>query len=278
MTIIFDGTFSASDSAQNSGGEYQGPYGKWPASCLNPQISGKKTLQTVEAPGRPGEYAGLWTIYPGYGCSSAATDPAKKDNHAQLWRLGSATPKITTGEYWYGYSLRLASDWTPSESWQKLGMGAISNDYWVSYCDSTTGEINFVLPQGTTKYEIALNPDCGRVMASYYPILSSYQKDVWHDWMINVDYQKNETGFVHVWHRIEGQPWVKVMSVTGIRTKKDTPDETGWLQTRFGTYRGYAATVTQKFYGMRFKIGTTRADVEYPNGCPTPQCNFTITQ
>jgi len=276
MSIIFDGNFKQTDKWQSINGEF----GAWKHSCLNPS----DTLTVVPAPGRSGEYAGLWKVQPDYGCFSDIND-----NHAQVYHF----PGIITGEYWYGNSIMLDSStpwptrWSTetdkyhNQKFMYLGFSCVS----AGFADPTIcapdapgqGDLGCTfMDTTTTKFGLQLNPYCTKDKWTRTQLLAEYKKDVWHDWMYNIKWAKDATGFIHIYHRIEGQPWEILFSKTNIITKKDIP---GALDARFGCYRGNGALDTQKFYGMRYKIGTTRADVEYPQTeCPAPQCSITISQ
>lgn len=260
MSIIFDGNFKTTDKWTSE----RGTYGAWSSSCLD----SANTLVIVPAPGRAGEYAGLWTLTPGRECGSVG-----HDLHAMLYKDN----KITTGEYWYGYSMRLDNSypWT-GQSWLKFGMSSPSQDQYAAPCSSTNAELAFSFNNElSTNYILRLNGKCGSNVG-YYSLLSSYQTNVWHDWMVHVKWARDTSGFVEIWHRIEGQSYTKIFSKTNIQTKKETP---GSMLTSFGAYRGYLATKTQKLYGMGFKIGTTRDDVEYTTEInQVPVCGFTVKQ
>ncbi len=199
---------------------------------------------------------GKFTIKPGDHCNSGTSERCQC---AAYW------PKsVVPSTQWYGFSFMLDNTWTSNGGWfqvwefgwpsESIGID-VNNHLWLKQAYPNIG----------TTSSFALS------------------KGVWYDALVKIKLSYGTDGIYEVLIREPGDAtYSQVHYSTGISAKSTE------LVHQLGPYRG-GSTNTQILYIADYKVGTTRADVEYTGTIPPPPppppppsqipiCSFMISQ
>jgi PKD repeat protein len=260
--LLFDGSFRQTD-ARNG---VHGAVGAYQESCIPKDDSFSVVAASTLHGNRPG-YAGRfhWGVGSDYDCATN-----------QHLFLVNENPKIpaTARDVWYGYSLMYETDWKiagGAAGWEDVGPTATSNYH--NLATGGAGNTGIKLLTGTT--EATKHHIYPMVVRTWPPaIVTDHPFGMWNDWMLHINWQTNNTGFVEVYYRASGQAnYVKVYSRYGFQTEWNSWNSPlpgpNYYQHRVGGYRPSTSTNPQTFYIMDYKFGTAREDVEYNGGTPS---------
>lgn len=242
--LLFDGTFKGNEERTSK----NGPVGAFETSCLaQPDSFGVVAASTL--PGNRSGYAGKFFQGAGtkYDCAT--------NQHNLLTHFTSNIPNPNR-DVWYGYSVMLKSPWNEPGGFMQLGAHVSSAFMCVGSCGNWGLYINHLNGAPMDKFRI-LN------YRRWIDLPSTYETDIWHDWMYHI-YWSTTSGSLDVWHRGPADSTYElVYSQDGLPTEQDFGNgEKNYMMNRIGIYRG-TSNVESTVYLMDFKIGTTRADVEY---------------
>lgn len=268
----FNGSFKSGDVLTGIRGS--GSFGAWPESC----VWEYDRLVSMPATRRPGETMARFIIKPGDNCWTI-----NDRNVIQKTNIHTINAN-ETWETWAGFSHMLDPTFV------------ISGATWTHSGGLTLNSMNFAEASTSPIADQVMNTGLALVFVNYNNlnlsvrhmqvmtrIIDNYKVGIWHDWMYHVKFSRTNNGFLELYHREEGQSnYTMIYSKYNYQTLFDYITNFGKsndpMYTRLILYRELTSTNTQIVYNMAAKIGTTRADVEYPSpGCPTPQCKITIT-
>jgi len=276
MTLLFNGRFKATDHYVNSG-LFDSAYGHdgWNGTFY------RSDSLVVAADSRFG-YIGKFSIKP----NEVGQTRDGRDRVQIQWTPSNVGASLQYKDIWESWSVKLDSPtWAAKETnncWYAL-TSASSLNFWRP--PGVSGEfgstnLNFVGPSTTSLvynfvYRDVLG-DTNQENINVGIITPGY----WYDFLFHVILARDNTGsFEFYVKEPDKTDYRLVTSKTNTPTQftiHDYPDDV-WMS-KFGLYRGNFATTTRIMYHSGILIGTTRADVEPISECPTPQCNFTITQ
>lgn len=270
MTLLFNGSFNGTE--QRNG--LHGAVGVYQESCIA-QDGMFSIIPASTLPGnRPGYAAKFYQpVGSRYDCATN-----------QHLLITNNLPKIpsTSQDVWYGYSMMFPNDFlsqgdgTDTNVWCNIGLG-IETAY--TGLVANTGLTLLIGDTPATKNHITL-----MITRTYTKILTDNPFGVWNDWIYHINWQKDNTGFVEIYFK-RGRElnYSLLYSRYNFQTEwtdYGIPITENYLNNRIGSYRTSRSVNPQTYYIMDFKMGTTRQDVEYGSSqpCPTPMCDYTITQ
>lgn len=253
MTLLWDGSFHGNEY-KTSTSHVNDPSGGYSVACLAYTWS----FEVVPAPGGRNGYAGRFEQRPGGSCGSTTG--------SEHTVIESADKVISNGgEYWIGWSEYLDSSYSPSGTWQHLGVAT-----------ANTGIANGNL------YLNARSTYLGRELyvnqQSFGDVLSSMSVSLWYDFIYHVKFKTDNTGILEFYARQPGETGYRELysnsNVNTFPVGGASP-----VNIRVGSYRGYQANTTQIIYIYNPKVGTTMADVAYNGGtvtCPSASITMNI--
>lgn len=240
--LLFDGSFKATDKRTGLH-SFQGALDQY--VCLA-QPDSVKIVPASTLPGnRPG-YAAKFYQGPGaaYDCATNQHDFVGTDANQQI-------PLGGYRQVWYGFSIMLAPDWKPTgDGFTKAGVS-------VGSALEVVANSGFSMNQRTDGVWEVVD------VKHWTPIPSStHTPGVWHDFLYFIDYQTSATGSFELWHKLGSeQTYQKIYSRNNFQTEWNFGSG-NYMMHRIGGYRA-TSDIAQTHYIMDFKIGTTRAVVEY---------------
>jgi hypothetical protein len=256
--LIFDGTFTASDVTLSA------LYAKWSFWQCAPQPDSLEVV-SVSSLGRAG-YAARFTQRPGptYDCGGNA--------HDQIARRLPTVPRPHR-EIWVGWSEYLDPSFTLGNAdadWLSWGFGGFASTFKHGGLGNTGITRQFWGAGNIESKDVMLG-----VNTDFYHIKlqNGYQRGVWQDWMYHILWAHDDTGFVEVHRRVEGEgpDYSMIGSKYDFATEYIGFDgqtaDNNELEVRAGPYRLSSVNATQISYVYEPKIGTTMATVAYgPDG------------
>ena len=207
----------------------------------------------VETPVRQGRLAARLTVRQGY----------SRFGHNEATQLVWDGGEQEGQQYWYAWSTLFPRDWVAPHKWgifaewhAKLATSPIIG------FSAAADRVDFTLLSGLTD-ERANSAAVDRVV----PLLPTLSKGRWNDFVMHVGWSSRNTGFVDVYHRVEGAVALrKLVSYRDVPTLQVTKDGKGTgVYLLLGIYRAsYCAQPTQ--VGCTSGLGMQPPSTVYHDG------------
>jgi len=212
-----------------------------------PQVACKpEQFAAVTRPVRQGVYSARFTVRPGDKWGGYSGERCE---------LAREYREFEGDEYYYGWSTLFPADWTAPAYYgiilQWHSPAPISPPIAISASGSElevqveTGDID----GGAGEYR------------QNTTVLNSLELGTWHDFIIHIKFQSRYTGFIELWHRLEGDAdFSLIYSQRNIPTLQRSAAEPGAYERAYiqhGFYRGDGGSNTNVVYQDNLRRGTT---------------------
>jgi hypothetical protein len=203
--VSFDGGYESGDFTQWGSLQYQ---------FTRPM---SESFDIVSYPVRDGNFAAKFTVRQGfspYGWNES-TEVVHDFNDQ-----GPGT------EYWYGFSILFPRNWVDPDGW------AIVEQFYTLDFPTFTGPAPIAIDASGYRLGINLNTGLSPVAEApwftweynrYFRLTKSLNVRRWNDFVLHIRWAADHTGFVQIWHRVEGQAYRLVLSLSGIPTLRYNP-------------------------------------------------------
>lgn len=246
MTEIFNGDFTSGWKSRT------GPISNFLFSCI---VAADRFQALPSFQGRAN--VGKFIIKPGDMCNVTNTD-----ERCQVMK--AVTSSIIGTTQWFAFSFMLDPTWTSNGYIKSDGMP--SNWFMLWEFGWPTQMLNISMDN---KLE-AFQTKGTTVSTNINPTLA---KGSWYDVLMRQKFSYGSDGIFEVWIKKPGESTYSIIHYsTGVSA------EAAELAHQLGPYRGKSSN-TQIVYIADYKVGTTRADVEYRSGpLQPPVVSFTVRQ
>lgn len=216
--------------------------------------------------GKFADQAQLVTTPAGHRALKMIVHPGDQNDAADATRErieGNFTAAGDTGEmHFYGFSNEYPADFAANNFGCFIGQIGPNHN-------SGTAAV-YLRVNSNDVFELGFNAGVLNVSTFVGTNTTAYQfndvpvsKSVRHDFIVGIEWKLTATGRLVLYHREEGQPWRRLLNLSGIVTSSSLSGVTPAIKRKHGIYRNAHATATNYLYLSNVRQATSWEDVQF---------------
>ena len=245
-TLLFDGGFETGD------------YSQWDEVNWNHDRPLGEQLQIVTDPVRQGQFAAQTIVHDGDEFLDTGGERIDFEMPAPYEQEGD--------DRWYALSTYFPADWQAPNDWQLI------LDWHSSYSDigqllqleiDNANAIKAQILTGDVTGYVGYSGS-GTALNDDKVIVDQITTEVWHDFVLHVQWTTGNTGLIEIWHKLETEAnFSKVATWSGIATLQYQGDPANPAPTYLilAHYRDASNTHTSTIYHDGFRMAASAADL-----------------